>query len=616
MRGQIFISYRRDDVVGFTGRLSDRLGLHFGKDKIFLDVSAIDLGVDFVEEIEKSVGACDVLIVVIGKRWLTSTDEEGRRRLDNPEDFVRLEIATALKRGIRVIPVLVDGASMPQPSELPDDLKALVRRQALEMANERFEADSERLIKALKQTLPPRRRYIPTPVPPITIPNPRKVWILTLAIIVSLVGLWIVSHLDLSQSFLEPPIPPKPSTPPPNHVTIGLSAEDPNTEGGRWTQERAREWAQRTGHVLKYFPRPDNASATLQQFEGYWKDKRDDIDVYMIDVTWPGIAAPHAVDLKQYFREQEINQHFPRIIQNNTVKDQLVGMPFFMDVGVLYYRTDLLRRYHFSGPPQTWGDLVRMAKAIQEGERRGGNPMFQGFVFEGIASESLTCNALEWIYSFGGGTVIDPDKNVTIDNPGAIKALQTARTWIGSTSPEIITTIDESKANDLWQAGNAAFMRNWPYYAGIVGRDPTSPVFGKFALTVLPRGEPTGENAASLGGWQLMVSRYSKHPDIAADLVRYLCSSEMQKQRAKDRLQLPTRPDLYKDPEVLSNFPWFYNILTILDNAIARPSTVTGADYEQLSRAIYENVNRVLRGEESPSDAVVNIKQVAQKLVH
>src|SRR6516165_4969742 len=151
MSGKIFINYRRDDSSASAGRLYDRLAARFPKDQIFIDVDNLDPGVDFVEAIEQSVGACDVLIAVIGRRWLISSEAEGSRRLDNPDDFVRLEIATALKRNIRVIPVLVDDASMPRASDLPDDLKALVRRNAVEVSYTRFRADSERLIVALER---------------------------------------------------------------------------------------------------------------------------------------------------------------------------------------------------------------------------------------------------------------------------------------------------------------------------------------------------------------------------------------------------------------------------------------------------------------------------------
>jgi hypothetical protein len=151
MNGKVFINYRRDDSSASAGRLYDRLSSHFPKDQIFIDVDNLDPGVDFVEAIEQSVVSCDALIAVIGRHWLISADEKRRRRLDNPEDFVRLEIASALKRDIRVIPVLVDGASMPSPSELPDDLKALVRRNAVEVSHTRFSTDSERLVAALER---------------------------------------------------------------------------------------------------------------------------------------------------------------------------------------------------------------------------------------------------------------------------------------------------------------------------------------------------------------------------------------------------------------------------------------------------------------------------------
>jgi Sulfatase-modifying factor enzyme 1/TIR domain len=153
LSGQIFISYRREDSSASAGRIYDRLSGRFPSNRIFIDVDNIAPGVDFVTAIQKSVGSCDVLISVVGKRWLTATDEDGKRRLDDADDFVRLEIATALKRGIRVIPVLVDSASMPRSGDLPDELKSLVRLQALKVSQDRFRSDSEPLIAAVEQAL-------------------------------------------------------------------------------------------------------------------------------------------------------------------------------------------------------------------------------------------------------------------------------------------------------------------------------------------------------------------------------------------------------------------------------------------------------------------------------
>ena len=150
---RVFISYRREETAYPAGWLYDRLGERFGGARVFKDVDSIALGDDFVEAITRAVGSCDVLIALIGDQWLTVSDEHGRRRLDDPHDYVRLEVEAALARNVRVIPVLVDGARMPRAEELPDALAPLVRRQALELSPSRFDSDTERLILVLASTL-------------------------------------------------------------------------------------------------------------------------------------------------------------------------------------------------------------------------------------------------------------------------------------------------------------------------------------------------------------------------------------------------------------------------------------------------------------------------------
>ena len=399
-------------------------------------------------------------------------------------------------------------------------------------------------------------------------------------------------------------------------VTVRFVGEPEGAEGVRpWVQAVCEEWANKTGNKLEYIGRPNDYSAALPLFQQYWAAKSPDVDVYQIDVIWQGIAAPHAVDLKKYYKEDEIKAYFPRIIENNTVDGKLVSIPLYTDAGLLFYRTDLLEKYGYNAPPKTWEQLAAMAKKIQDGERAAGKKDFQGFVFEGRANESVTCNALEWIYSYGGGSVIEPDKKVTINNPNAIKALETAHSWVGTISPAGVTTYDEEEARKVWQSGNAAFMRNWPYaYAS--GADPQSAVSGKFDVTVLPKGGDNGKNAACLGGWNLMVSAYSKAPDAAADLVRYFASAELEKKRTIKWSVLPTRPALYSDPDVLAKYPFFKIMVDVFNNAVARPSTVTGADYNQLSTAFSQNVDKVLTGTESGKDAVVQVEQVAKSIVH
>jgi hypothetical protein len=153
MAGKIFINYRRDDSIGTAGRLHDRLAQTFGRKNLFMDVDHIPAGVDFLEYLNSQVAACDVFLAVIGPNWLDAKDDDGRRRFDNPDDFVTIEIAAALARKIRVIPVLVDSARTPKADKLPDSVKPLVRRNAVEVRNPHFGRDAEALAKKVREAI-------------------------------------------------------------------------------------------------------------------------------------------------------------------------------------------------------------------------------------------------------------------------------------------------------------------------------------------------------------------------------------------------------------------------------------------------------------------------------
>src|SRR5215204_5601587 len=153
----VFISYRRAAGAGYAGRIADALVEHFGEDKVFRDIDSLEPGLDFSEAIERALESSEVLVAVIGKNWLTATDAAGQRRLENPDDFVRVEIATALKRNMRVIPVLVQGASMPGTDELPEDLAPLTRRNAFELHDTSWSDDIRRLITVIERVLEHRK---------------------------------------------------------------------------------------------------------------------------------------------------------------------------------------------------------------------------------------------------------------------------------------------------------------------------------------------------------------------------------------------------------------------------------------------------------------------------
>ena len=194
----IFISYRREDTSGYTGRLYDRLSAHFGQRSVFMDVDAIPLGRDFVSVIENEVGSCDVVVAVIGKHWLSVTDGSGRRRLDDPGDLLRQELEAALSRDILVIPALVGGAQAPRADELPQALTPLARRNALEFSDATFGAVCSVLIKAIEDAVRPRAR-IPARV--------RRTLLLAAAVCLAAVGVWLwpTARHDQTITFVDLP---------------------------------------------------------------------------------------------------------------------------------------------------------------------------------------------------------------------------------------------------------------------------------------------------------------------------------------------------------------------------------------------------------------------------
>jgi trehalose/maltose transport system substrate-binding protein len=377
-------------------------------------------------------------------------------------------------------------------------------------------------------------------------------------------------------------------------------------------QEGADMWAEETGNSVNIVSTPNSTTERLQLYQQILNAGAGDIDVYQIDVIWPGILGSHFVDLSEYIPQEDVDQHFAAIVENNTIEGDLVAMPWFTDAGVLYYRTDLLEEYGFE-PPETWAELEEAAAAIQEGERADGNDRFWGFVWQGRAYEGLTCDALEWIDSFNGGTIVADDGSITINNPDAIEAVNMAAGWVGTISPDGVLNYAEEEARGVFQSGNAAFMRNWPY-AWSLAQGEDSTIRGLVGVSALPRGGEDGQHTGTLGGWQLAVSRYSENPEVAADLVRFLTSYDEQKRRAIIGSYNPTIEALYEDEEVLEAVPFFGSLYDTFVNAVARPSGVTGERYNEVSSAFWNSVHSVLSGDTTAEDSLADLETELRRL--
>ena len=373
----------------------------------------------------------------------------------------------------------------------------------------------------------------------------------------------------------------------------------------RLTEELV-QFTRQTGMRVEFLPAPETAAEQLATWRKLLEGGAKVPDVFGIDVIWPGILADNLLDLRAYIPEQETQAHFPELIANNTVNGRLLALPANLNEGMLFYRVDLLRKYGYRAPPKTWEELEAMARRIQSGERANGNNDFWGFVWEGAPSEALTCNALEWQVSEGGGTILDVNGKVTVNNPRTIRAWERAARWVGSISPSGVVTYKEWDAGNMWQAGKAAFLRSWASEY-IADRAPGSLIRDRFDIAALPNG--AAGKAETLGGYGYGVSRHSLHPREAAMLVRFLCSLEEQVRRSRTTTEAPSIAQLYDEPEVLAKNPHWLRVLEIFRKGIAfRPSRAAGKMYPDVSRAYWETVHAVLTRKTSATQAAQELQ--------
>lgn len=351
--------------------------------------------------------------------------------------------------------------------------------------------------------------------------------------------------------------------------------------------------------------RPESTTDTLAQYQQFFEAQSPDLDLFMVDVVWPGLISEHLVDLNEYLPEGSTDRFYAALINAYTLQGRLVALPWFGDSGMLYYRTDLLEKYSLE-VPQTWDELGAAAKTIQEGERAAGNANFWGFVYQGKAYEGLTCDALEWQVSVGGGTIINGDGVIEVNNDATIGILDKMASWVGDIVPPDVVTYGEEEARSVWQAGNAAFMRNWPY-AYNLGQAEDSVIKDKFSVGPIPGGE-AGMSAATLGGWGLAVSKYSAHPEAAAALANWLTEFDALKEYIAARGVPPVLPALYEDADLQASQPILAYTGDVLTFASARPSLISGTQYAAVSEAYYTAVNNVLSGNTDAATAMGDLE--------
>ncbi|AGG71311.1 ABC transporter substrate-binding protein (plasmid) [Sinorhizobium meliloti WSM1022] len=358
-------------------------------------------------------------------------------------------------------------------------------------------------------------------------------------------------------------------------------------------RDQIARFEKETGHKVNLVTMPASSSEQFSQYRLWLAAGNKDVDVYQTDVIWAPQLAEQFVDLTEATKDV-VGEHFPSIIQSQTVNGKLVALPFYTDAPALYYRKDLLDKYGKT-PPKTWDELAATAKEVQDKERAAGSADIWGFVFQGNAYEGLTCNALEWIKSSGGGQIIEPDGTISVNNEKAAAAVEKVKEWIGTIAPKGVLAYQEEESRGVWQTGNAVFMRNWPY-AYALGNGDDSAVKGKFEVAPLPAATDGDQPSSTLGGWNLAVSKYSDEQEAAIAFVKFLGSAETQKVRAIELSNLPTIAALYDDPEVAAAQPFMPHWKPIFQSAVPRPSAVAKVKYNEVSSKFWSAVHNTLSG--------------------
>lgn len=391
-----------------------------------------------------------------------------------------------------------------------------------------------------------------------------------------------------------------------NYFRLGWSQPDELPTAEPLSQRFIRE----TGIRLKNLPVPENSLDQLDLSRKLLQGNSGP-DVLGVDLIWSGVLERDLVDLRPYLAT-EIPSLEPELLPGYIVDGKLVAIPYSVQTGVIEYRTDLLRAYGYDHPPRTWDELERMAKRIQDGERAKGKKDFWGYVWQGAEAEALTCNALEWQMSEGGGRIIESDRTISVNNPAAIRAWQRAKRWIGRISPPSVVSYRELDSINVFDSGRAAFNRVWGgttiTRAGrsrqIHWRRSLSE--GKTGYTSIPSGSKGW--AATLGGSGLAVSRHSVHQKEAIALVQFLIRAQI-KTGEEEEPASANQPEIHDDPSESYPHNGANNSDRSKSTVVNRPSTETGPAYEQVTRAYISAVHSVLTGQKGAPEAAAELER-------
>jgi multiple sugar transport system substrate-binding protein len=383
-------------------------------------------------------------------------------------------------------------------------------------------------------------------------------------------------------------------------VTFPISAL--GAEGEVLALQLARFMAENPGIKVVQRVTPDAADQKHQLYVQWLNAGASDPDILQLDVIWTPefAAAGWILPLNQF--SPDTSAFFASTIAANQWQDSLYALPWFIDVGMLYWRTDLMAK-----PPATFTDLVREGRRAQQGRR-----LRYGYVWQGARYEGLVVNFLEYLGAYGG-RILDGGR-VVVNSPQGLQALNEMRDQIYryGVVPRAVLTWHEEESRFAFQNGEAAFMRNWPYPVPLLQDTSQSRVAGKFAVAPMPAG-PGGSPTSAIGGAQLAINRRTEHPEAAWAVINYLTQPEQMRERARVVGQFPTREGVYDDPDLATGLTIQPAIIRqIIEYAVPRPVTPV---YTQLSEILQIQLHRALTRQSEPAVALAQAQSQMQRLL-
>jgi multiple sugar transport system substrate-binding protein len=347
---------------------------------------------------------------------------------------------------------------------------------------------------------------------------------------------------------------------------------------------------------------PSSTDQLLTNYRTMLRARGRSVDVMSIDVIYPAEFASNqwAVMLDDKWPASDRANYLSGPIKSCTYNGHLWAAPFRTDVGLIYYRTDIV-----STAPNSWDDLTNLAKQNKSKSK-------YGYVWQGAQYEGLVCDFIEVLHGYGGA-VLDPNDStkVTVNSPEAVQALTRMVSWVNDISPIAVTNYTEEPSRSTWQNGDSIFMRNWPY-AYSLGNQSGVKIAGKFDIHPMLYGGSNTTGHSAVGGWNLAINAFSPNTDASWKFIQYMLGSYAQKQGALGATWTTTLKSVYDDPDVQAKQPLFTKLKPVLETSLPRP---VSPRYTDVSAAIQLRVHQALTKQSSPADALKALETDLNSLV-